>query len=48
MIQSDDGEGRPEEACLHGSEHHVLKDAIVAVLMSEVGGTEPEACRTGR
>jgi hypothetical protein len=37
MIQSDDREGREEEACLYGSEYYGLEDAIVDILMEQMG-----------
>jgi hypothetical protein len=37
MIQSDDREGREEEACLYGSEYYGLEDAIVEILVEEIG-----------
>jgi hypothetical protein len=33
MIDSSDREGRPEEACLYGSEYYALEDAIVEILV---------------
>jgi hypothetical protein len=35
MVPSADREGRPEEACLYGSEYYALEDAVVGVLMGE-------------
>jgi hypothetical protein len=43
VIQSDDREGREEEACLYGSEYYGLEDAIVGIL---VEATEPRPVRT--
>ena len=37
MVPSADREGRPEEACLYGSEYYALEDAVVGVLMGEFG-----------
>ena len=36
MVPSKDREGRPEEACLYGTEYYLLEDAVVGVLMGEV------------
>ena len=38
MIQSDDREGREEEACLYGCEYYALEDAVVDILVEEIGG----------
>jgi hypothetical protein len=32
MVPSADREGRPEEACLYGSEYYTLEDAVVGVV----------------
>jgi hypothetical protein len=37
MVPSADREGRPEEACLYGSEYYALEDAVVEVVRGEVG-----------
>jgi len=37
MIPSVDREGREEETCLYGSEYYALEDAVVDILMEELG-----------
>ena len=37
-IPSDDREGREEEACLYGTENYEMEDAVVGILVEEVGG----------
>jgi hypothetical protein len=37
MIPSVDREGCEEEACLYGSEYYALEDAVVGILMEELG-----------
>jgi predicted component of viral defense system (DUF524 family) len=37
VIPSDDREGREEEACLYGTEYYELEDAIVDILMEQMG-----------
>ena len=37
-VPSEDREGGDEEACLYGEEYYELEDAVVGVLMEEVGG----------
>ena len=51
-IPSDDREGREEEACLYGSAYYELEDAVVGVLMEELGGdggyANPRLCAGDR
>ena len=42
MIPSEDREGRPEEACLYGSEYYLLEDTITDLLVKE---TQPTSKR---
>jgi hypothetical protein len=44
MVPSKDREGRPEEACLYGSEYYALEDAVVGILMRDFGGETEEKC----
>ena len=39
MIPSEDREGRPEEACLYGSEYYLLEDTIADLLVKETQPT---------
>ena len=41
-IPSEDREGRPEEACLYGSEYYLLEDTITDLLVKE---TQPTSKR---
>jgi hypothetical protein len=43
MVPSADREGRPEEACLYGSEYYALEDGVVGVVMGEVDAEEADA-----
>lgn len=44
MVPSADREGRPEEACLYGTEYYLLEDGVVGILMEEFAGkAEDEA-----
>ena len=45
MILSEDREGREEEACLYGCEYYELEDAIVGILVEEIG--KCGGCRGG-
>jgi len=38
-IPSEDREGRPEEACLYGSEYYLLEDTITDLLVKEARPT---------
>ena len=38
-VPSDDREGRDEEACLYGTEHYELKDAVTEILLEEARST---------
>ena len=38
-IPSEDREGRPEEACLYGSEYYLLEDTITDLLVKETRPT---------
>jgi len=43
MIPSSDGDGDPDEGCLFGAEYYALEDAVVGILMEELGAaTTPE------
>jgi hypothetical protein len=33
MVPSKDREGRPEEACLYGSEYYAFEDGVVGAVM---------------
>lgn len=47
LVPSADREGRPEEACLYGSEYYALEDGVVGILMEECGGKGQEAIGHG-
>ena len=48
MVPSADREGGEKEACLYGTEYYLLEDAVVGILMKEIGGeAEEEAARDG-
>ncbi len=36
MIPSADREGRPEEACIYGTEYYELEDAVTDILLKEL------------
>ena len=44
-VPSEDREGRDEEACLYGEEYYELEDAVVGVLMEEVGVSQERGGR---
>lgn len=48
VVPSNDREGRPEEACIYGTEYYELEDATTGILMEAAGRQKKPPTRSIR